>query len=118
LLLSLILVAGCGGGREPVFAQTRLIIRMGGTIPPTACDQFADQHLTQLFPAGFTRIDGRQQWRHVDGTLTAAPCVVFEMIHLANADNAKRIDGAVLIAKRTFGADAVVMLQGHPDVRF
>lgn len=118
LLAVLLAISGCGGDREPPFAQTRLIIRLEGATPAGVVDRFADEYLAPLFPVGVTRLEARQQWRNGDGTLTSAPCVVFEMIHLANADNAKRVDGAILLAKRQFGAKSVVMIQGRPDVRY
>lgn len=111
-------LTGCGADRQPLFAQTRLIIRLDAALPPAAADRFADETLTPLFPVGVTRIDGRQQWRNEDRTVTSVPCVIFEMIHLANADNAHRLDGAVLLAKKQFGVKSVVMVQGNPDVRY
>ncbi len=117
ILAVVLLLAGCGE-RPPLFAQTRLIIRCSGTISAATVDRFADEFLSPLFPAGITRIEGRQQWRSQDKTSTSAPCIIFEMVHLDNPDNAKRVEGALLLAKRQFGEGVVTLLQGNPDVRF
>jgi hypothetical protein len=120
-LLSLIILStllGCGQEREPVWALTRLVIRASDTVPASAFDAFADTHLGTLFPTGVTRLDGRQQWRNADKTVVSAPCVVFDIIHLASPDNAKRVEGALFLAKKTFGPGAVMLIEGRPDVRF
>lgn len=114
----LLALMSCGTEREPLFALSRFVIRIDQSVPTTAINRFFDECLTPSFPAGVTRIEGQQQWRNANDTLTSAPCVIFDIIHLANADNATRIDGALFLAKRQFGPHAVMLIQGRPDVRF
>jgi hypothetical protein len=116
LLAAACLLSGCGE-RESVFALTRLTIRTGD-VPAGQIDRYADQVLADLFPTGFTRVDSRWQQKNRDGSQVSEPCVVFDIIHLANNDNARRVDGAVLVAKRQFGSDAVLVVEGRPDVRY
>lgn len=120
-LLLCLMFSGCAGEREPVWAVSRLYFGLSSSAGPITEAQFAaflDSEITPQFPAGLTRYHTDGQWRGKDGVVLREPSTVIEIVHLDSAESEAKLKAIVYLYKKRFNQESVLLVQGHPQVRF
>ncbi len=111
---------GCGERKEP-WVVSRLYFGLSSSAGPITEEQFGsflDQEITPQFPAGLTRYRAEGQWRGSDGVVLREPSVVIEIVHLDSPESAAKLMAIIYLYKKHFHQDSVLLVQGHPQVRF
>jgi len=120
-LLMCVLFSGCAGEREPVWALSRLYFGLSSTAGPVTEEQFTafmESEITPQFPAGLTRYHTHGQWRGQDGVVRREPSTVIEIVHIDSAESEAKLKAIVYLYKKRFHQESVLVVQGHPQVRF
>ena len=120
-LLVCLMFSGCASERKPVWAVSRLYFGMSSSAGPITEEQFSaflDIEITPQFPAGLTRYHADGQWRGKDGVVLREPSAVIEIVHLDSAESEAKLKAIVYLYKKRFHQESVLLMQGHPQVRF
>lgn len=82
-----------------------------GPIAAADWQAFVEGTVTPRFPAGFTVIDARGQWRDRDGRIGREDSRVAEIVHDDDAEPARQVAEIVAAYKREFRQEAVLVVR-------
>ena len=120
-LLVLVFLVGCGAPRSEPWVVSRLYFGLSSDAGPVTDEQFRDfleQEVTVQFPAGLTRYQTEGQWRGADGVVRREPSAVIELVHLDSVASTAKLQAIIYLYKKRFHQESVLLIQGHPQVRF
>ncbi len=113
--------ASCGIGGTVEYVRTELYfgksIPGGGTVTDAAFAQFLDQEVTPRFPAGFTVVPARGQYRQSDGVIAreASDMLILFYPRDSASDASKKIDEIRAAYDKTFRQESVLREDEQPS---
>ncbi|MGH3899221.1 MAG: DUF3574 domain-containing protein [Pseudonocardiaceae bacterium] len=111
----------CGIGATAPYVRTELYfgksIPGGGTVPDAAFAQFLDQEVTPRFPAGFTVVPARGQYRQANGVITheASDMMILFYPRDSASDASEKIDEIRAAYDKTFRQESVLREDEQPS---
>ena len=111
----------CGSGGTAGYVRTELFfgksIPGGGTVTDAAFAQFLDQEVTPRFPAGFTVVPARGQYRKNNGVIDREESVMMILFYPRGSasDASKKIDEIRASYDKSFRQESVLREDEQPS---
>ena len=125
LLLLTIAAASCAswaGLDHQNWVQTDLYFGLKGpdgeVIGDSSFQQFVQQTVSPAFPAGYTLLEGKGQWRMEDGTLVEEPSRVLRILHPKSKESSETLDHIADEYCEQFEQEAVMRISRKVKVNF
>ena len=114
-----VLIPATPSTRSDFYYKTELYMGMsvpgGGTVSETAWEDFLSEIVTPRFPAGFTVLDGRGQYREASGTIAKEPSHVLVFLYKKSErrDARSKIEEIRNEYKRRFSQESVLRVDSR-----
>lgn len=118
---SAVLTAPCGSSGTAEYVRTELYfgrsIPGGGTVTDATFVQFLDQEVTPRFPAGFTVVSARGQYRQADGVIAHEPSEMLILFYPRGSasEAGKKIDEIRAAYDKVFRQESVLREDEQPS---
>lgn len=128
-----LLVAGCGelsrpGSLHGIHAEDKPLIRTelffglsrpnGADVTADEFEQFLKDEVSVRFPAGFTIIESKGQWREESGRIRSEPSRILVLIHPRDASADRKIEEIRSAFKTRYQQEAILRTDEWQGVSF
>ena len=117
LLLCILLLSGCAAGNVSAWREYKVYCGMSsknGEVSEAAWTRFCDQHVSAVFPDGYTVLDATGYWR--SGSDTAAKERSKVILIVAPADAREKVLSVARQYRKEFNQDAVLISSSEAEM--